>query len=213
MRIHTFTLGGLATNCYICSATRPEGGAAAIAIDAGEHPELMLDYLRDNKLTLTHILITHLHADHICGAAALAAATRVPILASPADAYLQSLDIGRGDGRGYPPVPPFDFDPLAAGRIKLLGQPLLVLDTPGHTPGGLSFFFPRANVVFVGDALFHGSVGRTDFLGGDSPQLFRSIRERLFILPDATAVYAGHGPTTSIGREKAENPFFRPPSA
>jgi glyoxylase-like metal-dependent hydrolase (beta-lactamase superfamily II) len=206
MRVFTFTLGALATNCYLC--VEPDV-KEAVAIDAGERPEPLLAALRQEGVRLTHILVTHLHADHICGAGALAAATGAPILASPEDAFLQHSLQGRGDGRAYPPVPPFDFEPLSPGKRLVLGQPLLVLDTPGHTPGGLSFFFPRAGAVFVGDALFRGSVGRTDFDAGDGPLLLRSIRERLFILPDATVVYPGHGPATTVGQEKIGNPFFR----
>ena len=210
MRIQSFTLGSLATHCYIV-AGQESAIAPAIAIDAGQNPDPMLDYLEQNRLTLTHILITHLHADHICGVRELAAGTQAQVLASSLDAYLQNLDIGRGNGLGYPAVPPFSFEPLEPGRIELLGQPLLVLDTPGHSQGSLSFFFPRAGAVFVGDVLFQGSVGRTDVPGGDSPKLLRSIRERLFILPNSTRVFPGHGQDTSIGREKAENLFFQPP--
>lgn len=212
MRVFTFTLGALATNCYLCLAPGGPGVREAVAVDAGENPAPMLETLRQEGATLTHILVTHLHADHICGAGALAAATGATILASAADAFLQHSRLGRGDGRAYPPVPPFDFEPLEPGKLVVLGQPLLVLDTPGHTPGGLSFFFPRAGAVFVGDALFRGSVGRTDFEAGDGPLLLRSIRQRLFILPDATLVYPGHGPATTIGQEKTGNPFFRAPS-
>ncbi len=91
----------------------------------------------------------------------------------------------------------------------VLGQPLFILETPGHTPGGLCFYFPRCAALFSGDTLFQGSVGRTDHARGDGELLLRSIRERILSLPAETLVYPGHGPRTSVGEEKAHNPFFQ----
>jgi len=203
VRIATFILGQLQTNCYVLDA-----GGQAVVIDAGESPEPMLEHLHTHGLTCTHVLCTHLHADHICGVRELVRGTGACVLASQADAYLHDLVIGHGGRDGYPPVPGFEFEPAHPGRMTLLNQPAFVLDTPGHTPGGLSFHFPHAGVVFVGDLLFRGSVGRTDFPGGDSAAQFRSVRERIFSLPDRTLIYPGHGPSTSVEREKRDNPFF-----
>lgn len=210
MRIVTFTLGALKTNCYLLIHQDQ-----AVAVDAGENPAPMLELLRKEGLTLTHILLTHLHADHVGGVHELQQGVRdmgAPLpetWGSAQDAYLRNLLQGRGGAGNYPKVPPFDFIHLEPGKRTILEQPMLALDTPGHTPGGLSFYFPRAGAVFVGDLLFRDSVGRTDWQGGDAAALMRSIEKRIFILPEATTVYPGHGPTTTVGREKAENPFFR----
>jgi glyoxylase-like metal-dependent hydrolase (beta-lactamase superfamily II) len=204
MKITTFTLGRLETNCYVLS----EGGRA-VAVDAGENPAPMIEYVRKDGLDLTHVFNTHLHFDHICGNASLTQATGAVILANPADAYLRKLAVGRGGSGGAPPVPSFDFEPLALGRREVLGQPMIVLDTPGHTPGSLSFFFPRQEAVFVGDLLFRGSVGRTYFAGGDAKVVLESIRRRIFTLPGDATVYPGHGPATLVSFEKEHNPFFK----
>lgn len=208
MRVTTWVLGSLETNCYILAHN-----GLAVVVDAGENPEPMLEALEERELRLTHILLTHLHADHVCGVRRLQQETlskkgvSPEIWGSAADLYLQKLIYGRG-GQWLPRVPAFTFSALKPGRQQVLEQPLLVLDTPGHTPGGLSFYFPRSGVIFVGDLLFQGSVGRTDWPGGDAQALLRSIRERIFILPDETVVYSGHGPATTVGREKETNPFF-----
>jgi glyoxylase-like metal-dependent hydrolase (beta-lactamase superfamily II) len=204
MKIATFTLGRLETNCYVLSR---DGRAAAI--DAGENPAPMIDYVREKGLGLAHIFNTHLHFDHICGNAALSRATGAEILANPEDAYLRKLAVGRGGSGGAPPVASFDFEPLSPGRRDVLGQPMIVLDTPGHTPGSLSFFFPRQEAVFVGDLLFRGSVGRTYFAGGDARVLLESIRRRIFTLPGSVSIYPGHGPATTVSFEKEHKPFFQ----
>jgi glyoxylase-like metal-dependent hydrolase (beta-lactamase superfamily II) len=204
MIIKTFTLGQLGTNCYVLSV-----GSRAVAVDVGEGPGPMIDHVRGQGLELTHIYNTHLHFDHVSGNRELAEATGAVILASPEDAYLGSLAVGRGGAGGAPPVQPFDFDPLEPGRLEVLGQPMFVLDTPGHTPGSLSFYFPWAEAVFVGDVLFQGSVGRTYFAGGDARRLLDSIRRRIFTLPGETVVYPGHGPPTLVSAEQEHNPFFR----
>lgn len=204
MQIATFKLSVMQTNCYILSNEEE-----AVAIDAGQNPAPMLEHLEANGLTLTHILLTHLHADHVCGVRFLQRHTNAETWGSLADSYLQDSPLGRGGVQNLPPVPAFSFTPVEPGRYNVLGQTLLILDTPGHTPGGLSYYFPRAGVVFVGDLLFQGSVGRTDWDGGDADALLDAVRQRIFILPDATKVLSGHGPATTVGHEKDANPFFR----
>ncbi len=207
--VRSFVMGPLRSNCYFVSAA-----GQAVVIDPGGDPAPVLAQLPMSRARLSAILLTHLHYDHILGVAALGRATGAPVFASPLDAFLRDAPMGgRGPagtspGQGFPPVPAFDFEPLAPGRLTVCGHPVLVLDTPGHTPGGLSFFFPFAGVVFVGDLLFHRSVGRTDWPGGDAATLFASIRERVFSLPDDTEIFPGHGPPTTVGLEKAVNPFF-----
>ena len=109
-----------------------------------------------------------------------------------------------------PDVPAFAFKPVPLGRTAFLGEPCLVLPVPGHTPGHVVYFFPKSLAAFTGDTLFRGSVGRTDTPYGDAELLLRSIRERLLVLPEAVELFPGHGPSTTVGREKAESPFFKP---
>lgn len=204
MRVERFTLGPCRVNCYLLSSA-----GQAVVVDPADGAESLLPRLAEEGLTLTRILCTHLHRDHIGGAAALAQATGAYVLASPLDAPLFEEAIGRGGQHGLPPLSAFHFWALPPGRIALLGEPCLVLATPGHSPGGLSFFFPRSGVLFTGDLLFRGNVGRGDFPGGDEPTLFASVRERVFILPEDTIIYPGHGEFTTVGLEKEFNPFFK----
>lgn len=201
MQIAEFHLGPLETNCFII-----HNASEALAVDPGGPPDEVLAYLDERKLALTHILLTHLHADHVYGVAALAGASKAKTLGSAADSYMLESELGRGGIWGLPLVEPYSFDDLAPGPCTLLGAACTVLATPGHTPGGLSFYFPDLQAVFVGDALFYRSIGRTDFPGGDHAALIASIRSKLFTLPEETTVYPGHGLATSVGDEKRNNP-------
>lgn len=203
MQVKTLPLGPLETNCHIASA-----GGRAIAVDPGGDPADVLNYLAAEGLTLDAILVTHFHFDHIYGNRALSEATGVKIMAGTGDAPLLETELGGGGFMGMPKVEPFEYTPLEEGRIELLGQSCDVIATPGHSAGSLSFHFPDAGVIFVGDVIFYRSIGRTDFPGGDIDVLKRSVSEKIFALPDATVIYPGHGPETSVGDEKAHNPFF-----
>ena len=204
MDIRTFTLGPLSTNGFLLSE-----GRDAVFVDPGGDPAPILDALRAGGLTLTHILVTHLHCDHIYGCAALAAATGAPILASDMDAHLWETGVGGGGFMGLPVVERFEYVNLDPGEAEYLGRAVRVLHTPGHTPGSLSFYFPDAGAVFGGDVLFKRSIGRSDFPGGSNSQLLESVRRELFTLPPETVVYPGHGPETSVGDERTHNPFFQ----
>jgi glyoxylase-like metal-dependent hydrolase (beta-lactamase superfamily II) len=137
------------------------------------------------------------------GVQALIRATGATAHASDKDSFL--LD---ERSLGIPQVEKYAFSNLEAGPFPLLGTTCMVLPTPGHTPGGLSFHFPEYLAVFAGDSLFYRSIGRTDFPKGDFNTLASSIREQLFSLPEETAVYPGHGPHTGIGEEKRLNPYL-----
>jgi hydroxyacylglutathione hydrolase len=202
--VRTFPLGPLETNCFLLSN---EG--AAVAVDPGGKPARILRVLKEEGLALTHILNTHMHCDHIYGNLELSGATGAPILGSPKDEFLLQIEIGRGGFMGLPSVSEFSFERLEPGEQPLLGETCMVLATPGHTPGSLSFHFPGSNIVFVGDLLFYRSIGRTDFPGGSMDTLLRSVREQIFTLPRETVVYPGHGPETTVGDEKLHNPFFQ----
>jgi len=202
MQVEMFSLGPLETNSYLAIE-----GDTAIAVDAGGEPGPMLRYLEKFGLTLSHILLTHLHFDHIYGARALHQATNAPILAGAGDAYLLETELGRGGFMGFPEVEEFTFTPLAPGELSLLDQPCTVLATPGHTPGSLSFYFPRAGLVFSGDVVFYRSVGRTDFPGGSHQTLMESVRDKILSLPPETVIYSGHGLETSVAQEMLHNPY------
>lgn len=205
MEVKNFPLGPLQTNCFLLS-----NGKDAVAVDPGGDPKAVLDYLQQQGVQLRWILNTHFHFDHILGNKQLQEATGVPILASPEDDFLLQAQVGGGGGMlGFPQVDAFEYEPLSPGTTEFLGQECQVLSTPGHTPGSLSFYFPDSGNVFSGDLIFQGSIGRTDFPGGSMETLIQSVQEQIFSLPDATAIYAGHGPATSVGDEKRMNPFFK----
>jgi len=203
MRITTFPLGPLDTNCYILDH---EG--RALLVDPGGDPAEALDFLGAEKLVLERILVTHLHFDHIYGCASLAKATGAEILAPIADAYLMDTELGRGGVYGFPVVEPFDYGPLTEGTCSFLGLDCVCLATPGHTPGSFSFYFAQAKAAFVGDLIFYRSVGRTDFPGGSGEDLKKSVQEKIFTLPGETMLFSGHGLETTVDSEKTHNPFF-----
>jgi hydroxyacylglutathione hydrolase len=199
-------VGPLQTNCYIvgCEKTR-----LAAIIDPGDEAERILEVIQDSGLTVTHILLTHAHFDHIAAVNEVMKVTGAPLALHPDDLFL--LNAGGGSiffGLQPPPIP----DPtirLAAGQEISIGELTLhVLHTPGHTPGHVTFHEPNERVVFDGDVLFAQGIGRTDLPGGSYETLMRSINQQLMTLPDETVVYSGHGPATTIGRERASNPWL-----
>ncbi|MYL83146.1 MBL fold metallo-hydrolase [Desulfovibrio aerotolerans] len=205
MYIKTFPMQPYGVNSYL--AWNADG--TALVVDCGGQPDVLVEHLQAYSLKLTAILLTHLHHDHVLGVATLAAQTGAPVFASAADAVLVETDSDSPDA-ALPAVPPFAFKDIRHGRATFLGEPCLVLPVPGHTPGHLAYFFPKTLTAFTGDTLFRGSVGRTDSPYGDASLLLESIRSRLLVLPDAVELFPGHGPSTTVGREKAENPFFAP---
>lgn len=196
MYIKTFRMEPLSVNSHL--AWIPDG--RAVVVDCGGEPEKVLREITDRRLALTAVLLTHLHFDHMLGARRLAEATGAPVLGPAADFFLLGP---QADALGLTDLPP--------GRRVFLDEPCLVLPVPGHTPGHLAYFFPKSLTAFTGDSLFAGSVGRTDGPGGDAGALLASIRERLLTLPDAVELFPGHGPSTTVGREKTTNPFFAAP--
>jgi len=135
-------------------------------------------------------------------------ATGASILVPEKDVPLLASGLGSGSYMGMPKVDAFAYDTLNKGRRPFIGLECSVLATPGHSPGSLSFYFPELGAVFVGDVLFAGAIGRTDFFGGDLEILLDAVRSQLFTLPPQTVVYPGHGPTTTIAEEQRDNPFF-----
>lgn len=202
MALATFPLGIIQTNSYVLHTTRE-----ACIIDVGDDPAPMLEYLNTHNLTLSAICITHLHFDHTYGVDALQRATNAPVYVPKEDEAIADTEASRGGIWGFPLVPPFKSQDMPYGDTTFAGMPCCVLKTPGHTPGGVSLYFPDEHLVFVGDALFYHSIGRTDFPKGDHDTLVNSIRTNLFSLPPETRVLPGHGPETSIGEEMRNNPF------
>ncbi len=203
LQVTAMPLGALDTNCYVLNSDRE-----AVVIDPGGDAHEILSFLEAGKLTLERVLNTHLHFDHIQGNADLVAATGVSVMANPKDAYLLDTELGGGGMWGFPRTPPFAIEALEEGELTLLGTTCRVLATPGHSPGSLSFYFESLGAVFVGDLLFYRSVGRTDFPGSSERELMRSVRTKIFTLPEDTVVYPGHGPETTVGQERLNNPFF-----
>jgi glyoxylase-like metal-dependent hydrolase (beta-lactamase superfamily II) len=189
----------------------PAGRDDALVIDPGLQPELILDFLAERGLTPAAILNTHGHADHIGGNAALKQAyPAAPLLIGANEArLLTDAQANLSAAFGLPIVSPEADRLLREGDVlDLAGIRLEVLDVPGHSPGHVVFVHRgRPCLVFGGDVLFRGSVGRTDFPGGSFPQLAEGILGKLYPLPDDTVVYPGHGPVTTVGHEKRTNPF------
>ena len=204
LRILTLALGPFETNTYIlaCSATRD-----CAVVDVGFDPEAVVRRLEQERLTPRLILNTHAHYDHVCGTRAFQRAVGGEFWLHPADRPLLERVAQQGSMFGLPPVePPEDVHDLADGqRIALGNHTLAVIHTPGHSPGSVTFH--SGDTLWVGDVLFAGSIGRTDLPGGSFEVLERTIRTLLFPLGDDQRVLPGHGPETTIGRERVENPF------
>lgn len=207
--VERFVLGPFETNCYL---VRASVGGGVWVVDAGFDPAPMLDRLAALRQPVEAILLTHAHADHIAGLNEVKAAhPSAPILIHPAETgFLADPARNLSEGFGVPITAPAADGPLEDGRsLTLGGVEWTALHTPGHSPGGVTLHCAAADVALVGDTLFAGSIGRFDFPTSDEAALFRSIRQRLYALPDETVVYSGHGEPTTIGREKATNPFVR----
>ncbi len=201
---HDLNLGPLDNHTYllVCDATRETA-----VIDAGFEPEAVIEFVRRKNLDVRLLLNTHAHYDHVCGMRTVQDAVGGEYWLHPADRPLLERLSEQGAMFGFPPAAaPQSIRDLAAGQTIAIGrESVVVLHTPGHTPGHVSFH--RGEHVWSGDVLFAGSVGRTDLPGGSWEELERSIRTRLFPLGDAVHVHPGHGPATTIGRERLENPF------
>jgi len=205
VRVACKVVGPIETNCYIlsCPETRK-----AIIVDPGGNPDVIEIFIAEKRLEPVAIVCTHGHSDHIASVADLQERYRIPFALHGDDVPIVTLSIREAPlwGMGRIREPKIDRvlsegDAITFGTVT--GK---VLHTPGHTPGGISILFD--GIVLVGDTLFNRSIGRTDFAGGDLDTILESIRTELFTLPGETIVYCGHGPSTSIGDERINNPFF-----
>lgn len=199
-------------NCYVLSDETKE----AVVIDAGcfyeEEKQTLRNYIVNNGLEIKHLLCTHLHLDHIFGNPFMLKEFGIKAEANQADEFW--LEIAPNQSRMFgfqlteEPVPLgkyiFDGDIISFGNTKLEA-----IHVPGHSPGSLVYYCKDENCMFSGDVLFQGSIGRADLTGGNFDELRENICSRLFVLPNETVVYPGHGARTTIGAEKQDNPFFR----
>jgi len=211
LKIDVFTFNPFQENTYVLS---DETKQSAI-IDPGcyeNHEKLELTrFLEKNELTPTTILLTHSHIDHVLGIAYLVNKYNLPLEMNEIDLQgLRSVPIyGQTWGINAEPAPEptmllNEGDTVSFGNITLD-----VIFTPGHSPGSICFFHKETKTLIAGDVLFQESIGRTDLPGGNYDTLIKSIKEKLFVLADDVTVYPGHGPSTTIGEEKRENPFLR----
>ena len=187
--LRKLVVGPYQANCYILGCKETNEG---VVIDPGDEVVRIVKEISENALKILYILITHGHIDHIGGAGELQRITKAPL-------FIHNLD-----------APGLHFKPdgyLSDGQKLHFGTyTISVIHTPGHSPGGVSFHFP--GVIFTGDTLFAGSIGRTDFPGGDYSKLIDGVVTKIFPLGDDVRVYPGHGPATTVGRERLTNPFF-----
>ena len=206
MLLHQFVTGPLETNTYLV-ADRAAG--EALVIDPGGDPAEILAFLANERLTCRLIVNTHGHFDHISGNRALKSATGASLLVHAEDLPLltEAASHARFFMMRAENSPPADVLLADQDVVRVGSVELRVLHTPGHSPGGITLVAP--GVAFCGDLVFYGSVGRTDLPGGSEKVLLDSIRRHIMTLPDDTVLYPGHGPDTTVGLEKRQNPFFR----
>jgi glyoxylase-like metal-dependent hydrolase (beta-lactamase superfamily II) len=207
MRIHQMAVGPFEMNCYIVAEdTTPQ----CLLIDPGDEPDVLIEFIENQHLQPVRIINTHNHIDHARRVCEIQKHFNIPYYIHEDDLPLleslknQALLFGL-DISGYPDVTGFLKDNDTFDLVRTNFQ---VLHTPGHSPGSICLSTPGH--VFVGDVLFKDSIGRTDLYGGNFKALLKSIMDKLLVLPDETIVYCGHGPTTTIGREKKHNPFLNP---
>jgi hydroxyacylglutathione hydrolase len=207
MIVKGLTVGLLQENCYILGCEQTRRG---VIIDPGDNPRAILKIVGQQKLAIEKILLTHAHFDHILALEAVKNVTNAPYLMHPADLPILRDAPARVqlwlDSEMDPLPEPDGF--LEHGQQITFGhEQLEVRFTPGHAPGHVVFVHHAGRQLFGGDTLFQGSVGRYDLPLADGPTLFRSIREQLFTLPDDYVIHPGHGPATTVGEERAYNPF------
>jgi len=197
--------GQFVENCYLVT---DEASRECVVIDPGEEAGLILRRITEAGVRTVAIWVTHAHLDHVMGVPRLSRETRAPIYLHPADRELYDHVIQQGLAFGIRveslPPPDREFVPGETVRVGTVG--FTVRHAPGHSPGSVCLV--GDGVVFTGDVLFAGSIGRTDLPGADFDTLIRSIERELLVLPDSTMVYSGHGPETTVGRERGTNPFL-----
>jgi len=206
MRIETIVVGAFDVNCLVLNGTENR----AVVVDPGADAQRIAHYLREQNLTVDGWVLTHGHADHLSALAPLARQFPAPVAMHPQDAAWAFTPINQiPPYYPVPEAPPGTIRELHEGTAyQAAGLDITIIGTPGHTPGCICLYLPAESILIAGDTLFAGSAGRTDLPGGSSAQLTQSLR-RLASLPDDCRVYSGHGPSTTIGREKRVKPFMQ----
>lgn len=213
LEIETFLDASFGENAYVLSTSDENGANIGWVIDPSFPPQVhrLLDYVRDRNIRLERVVLTHGHLDHIAGVDAVRSAhpqARVAIAEAEQGAFADpEMNLSGSVGLPLTLRSRPDEDLPAGAELTLGSLTWRVLDVSGHSPAGRALYCPQAGVVFTGDALFAGSIGRTDFPGSDHRRLLDNIRRNLYTLPAETVVYSGHGPPTTIGNERKSNPF------
>lgn len=208
MKWKQIPLGPLQTNCYILSNEQ-----SCIIFDPGEEPEKIIQYIGTKKLRPLAVLLTHAHFDHIGALDAIREQYQIPAYVHKKEAKWL-LDAELNGSQKWFPNNPLHLKPaehVLSGEQELIIGPFQfrLFETPGHSPGSISYYLKDQGMLFSGDVLFLNSVGRTDLPGGNQTELFKSIENKLLTLSDDTIVFSGHGPVTMIGDERENNPFLQ----
>jgi hydroxyacylglutathione hydrolase len=211
MDVRSFTVGPVQENAYL---VRREGSDRALMVDPGEEADRLLAAIDELGVTLDAILLTHTHFDHVGAVAPVARATGAPVYCPKLEVGVLADIMSFVPWPGFGPFESYDADETVAGgeRLTLAGFDVDVLFTPGHSPGHVAYAIEEdaaPAVLLSGDVLFQGSIGRTDLPGGDAPTLLRSITALLDRYEDETRVLPGHMGVTTLGRERATNPFLQ----
>jgi hydroxyacylglutathione hydrolase len=207
MHIQMLTVGPVQENCFIAS---PDDAKTAIVVDPGEEAERILGVVEEEGLTVEAILLTHTHFDHVGAVAPVARATGAPVYCPELETRVLQDVMSYVPWPGFGPYESWDPEHTVKGgeHLSLAGFEIDVVFTPGHSPGHVTYALPGAKVLFAGDVLFQSSIGRTDLPGGDHETLMQSIARLLDSYPDDTQVLPGHMGTTTLGAERATNPFL-----
>ena len=207
--VRMFTVGPVQENCFIVRAKDSDRG---VIVDPGEEAERLIGALDAIGVkTVEAILVTHTHFDHVGAVAPVAAATGAPVYCPELETKVLANIMEYVPWPGFGPFESYDADHTVSGgeQLELAGLTLDVIFTPGHSPGHVTYAIKDENALFSGDVLFQGSVGRVDLPGGDWPTLLASIETLVDTFPPETQVYPGHMGLTTLGRERATNPFLR----
>jgi glyoxylase-like metal-dependent hydrolase (beta-lactamase superfamily II) len=207
--VRIFTVGPVQENCFI---VRETGAASAVVIDPGDEAERLIQALAELEIkALEAILVTHTHFDHIGAVAPVAQATGAPVYCPKLETQVLANIMDYVPWPGFGPFESYEADRIVEGgeTLDLAGMTFEVIFTPGHSPGHVTYALPAEDVMFSGDVLFQGSVGRVDLPGGDWPTLLRSIESLVERFPGETTVYPGHMGITTLGHERDTNPFLR----
>jgi glyoxylase-like metal-dependent hydrolase (beta-lactamase superfamily II) len=207
MDVRSLTVGQVAENCYVA---RRDGADTGIVVDPGDEAERILAAIEQLGIGIDAILLTHTHFDHIGAVAPVAKATGAPVWCPEIEVPVLADIMSYVPWPGFGPFESYDADHTVAGgeKLEVAGLDIDVIFTPGHSPGHVSYSMPEDEALFSGDVLFKGSVGRTDLPGGDWSTLLETIRGLVDRLPEETVVYPGHMGITTLGAERASNPFL-----